>query len=127
MIQQISDAELEIMKSIWANEGPALFAYLMEELAAKGKTWQKNTLITLLGRLITKGYLKAKKSGRKNEYTALISEAEYQTAQTRCFLDRIYEGSAKGLVSNLIQSELLTDGEYDELKKLLEGGRRGDE
>lgn len=123
MIQQISDAELEIMKIIWANSGPALFAGLMEELAAKGKAWQKNTLITLLGRLIAKGYLKAKKTGRKNEYTPLISEAEYQTAQTRYFLDRIYEGSAKGLVSNLIQSELLTDREYDELKRLLEGGR----
>lgn len=123
MIQQISDAELEIMKIIWANEGPALFAPLMEELAAKGITWQKNTLITLLSRLSAKGYLKAKKTGRKNEYTALITEMEYQTAQTKCFLDRIYEGSAKGLVSTLIQSDLLADEEYDQLKKLLEGGK----
>ena len=123
MVQQISDAELEIMKIIWANEGPTYFAQLMEELAAKGKTWQKNTLITLLGRLISKGYLKAKKTGRRNEYTALVSETEYQTAQTRYFLDRIFEGSAKGLVSNLIQSELLADEEYEELKHLLEGGK----
>jgi predicted transcriptional regulator len=124
MGQQISDAELEIMKVIWAKEdGPALFAYLTDELAARGKPWQKNTLITLLNRLVNKGFLWARKTGRRNEYTALVSENEYQTAQTRRFLDKIYEGSAKGLVSNLIQGDLLPDEEYEELKRLLEKGR----
>ena len=65
----------------------------------------------------------AKKIGRRNEYTPLVSEEEYQTAQTKTFLDKIYEGSAKGLVSNLIMGDLLTDVEYEELKKLLEKGR----
>lgn len=127
MEQQISDAELEIMKIIWANGGPTLFACIMEELAVKGKTWQKNTVIMLLSRLMDKGYLKAKKTGRRNEYTALVSESEYQTAQTRNLLNKVYEGNAKGLVSTLIQSDLLTDEEYGELKAMLEGGNRTDE
>ena len=89
MLQQISDAELEIMKVVWAkNKEPSLFAELTDELAAKGRPWQKNTLITLLNRLVNKGFLKAKKIGRRNEYTPLVSEAEYQTAQTKHFLDR---------------------------------------
>lgn len=121
MIEPLSDAELEIMKIIWVKEGPTLFAYLLNELTAIGKTWQKNTLITLLSRLINKGYLKAKKIGRRNEYTAIISKTEYQTAQTKILLNKVYEGSVKGLVSNLIQSDLLTDDEYDDLKKLLGG------
>jgi len=124
MVQQISDAELEIMKVVWANgEEPTLFAYLTDELTAKGKSWQKNTLITLLNRLVNKGFLKAKKIGRRNEYTALVSEKEYQTAQTKNFLDKIYEGSAKGLVSNLILGDLLADEEYEDLKRLLEKGK----
>ena len=127
MEQQISDAELEIMKIIWANGGPALFASIMEELAVKGKTWQKNTVIMLLSRLMDKGYLKAKKTGRRNEYTALVSESEYQTAQTRNLLNKVYEGNAKGLVSTLILSDLLTDEEYRELRAMLEGGNRADE
>ena len=90
-MQKISDAELEIMKIIWANqEKSTLFSYLMDKLADKGKPWQKNTLITLLRRLINKGFLKAKKMGRRNEYTPLISEFEYQTAQTQNFLKKIY-------------------------------------
>jgi Predicted transcriptional regulator len=124
MPQQISDAELEIMKIIWSNpQEVTLFPYIMEGLTAKGKPCQKNTLIVLLSRLINKGYLSAKKIGRRNEYTALISESQYQTEQTKTFLGRIYEGNAKGLVSNLISGDLLTDEEYEDLKKMLEKGR----
>ena len=124
MVQQISDAELEIMKIVWGNtEEVTLFPYIMEGLAARGKPCQKNTLIVLLSRLMNKGFLSARKIGRRNEYTALVSEKEYQTAQTKNFLDRIYEGSAKGLVCNLIMGDLLADEEYEELKGLLEKGK----
>ena len=124
MAQQISDAELEIMKIIWGTpETVTWFSDIMDGLAAKGKPCQKNTLIVLLSRLMNKGFLRARKTGRRNEYTALISETEYQTAQTKNFLDKIYEGNVKGLVSNLIMGDLLTGEEYEELKKLLENGR----
>ncbi len=124
MVQKISDAELEIMKIVWANPADVtLFPFIMDKLAAKGKPCQKNTLIVLLSRLMNKGFLSAKKIGRRNEYTTLISEAEYQIAQTKNFLQKIYEGSAKGLVSTLISSDLLTGNEYEELKQLLEKGK----
>lgn len=124
MIQKISDAELEIMKIIWGNtEEITLFSYILDSLEEQGRPCQKNTLIVLLSRLVNKGYLNARKTGRKNEYTPLVSETEYQTAQTQHFLDKIYAGSIKGLVSNLIAGDLLTDEEYEELKKLLEGGK----
>lgn len=123
MVQPLSDAELEIMKIVWGNpEEVTLFPYIMEGLAARGRPCQKNTLIVLLSRLMNKGFLSARKIGRRNEYTTLIAEADYQTAQTRTFLDKIYEGSVKGLVSNLITGDLLTDEEYEDLKKLLEKG-----
>ena len=124
LVQQISDAELEIMKIVWGNpEDVTLFPYIMDRLAARGKPCQKNTLIVLLSRLMNKGFLSAKKIGRRNEYTTLVSEAEYQTVQTKNFLDKIYEGSAKGLVSNLIMGDMLADEEYEELKRLLEKGK----
>ena len=124
MLQQLSDAELEIMKIVWGNpDEVTMFPYIMDGLAARGKPCQKNTLIVLLSRLMNKGFLNAKKIGRRNEYTTLMSDTEYQTAQTKSFLDKIYEGNVKGLVSNLISGDLLTDGEYAELKKILERGR----
>ena len=125
MIQQISDAELEIMKVIWGNAGEVvLFPCIMEGLAERGRPCQKNTLTVLLSRLIGKGFLSARKIGRRNEYTVLISETEYQTAQTKNFMDKIYEGSVRGLISNLILGDLLSDEEYEELKILLEKGKK---
>ncbi len=124
MVQQLSDAELEIMKVVWGNpEEVTLFPFIMDGLAARGKPCQKNTLIVLLSRLMNKGFLRAKKIGRRNEYTTLVSETEYQAAQTKNFLNKIYEGNAKGLVSNLILGDLLTGEEYEELKGLLEKGK----
>jgi predicted transcriptional regulator len=124
MLQQLSDAELEIMKIVWENPSKVtLFPCIMEGLAARGKPCQKNTLIVLLSRLMNKGYLNAQKIGRRNEYTTLISETEYQTAQTKNFVNKIYEGNVNDLVCNLISGDLLSEEEYLELKKLLEKGR----
>lgn len=121
MIAQVSDSELELMKIIWLEGGKALYARIMDVLAETGSHWQKNTVITLLSRLVEKGLLRTNKIGRRNEYTAVVSEADYQAAQTQNFLDKLYEGDAKGLVSTLIQREMLTSDDYEDLKKFWEG------
>lgn len=122
MIQQVSDFELELMKTIWGNGGSALYAEIVQALEAKGTPATKNTIISLLSRLIKKGYLSSKKVGRQNTYTALVSETEYQEAQTETFLNKVYEGSAEGLISTLIQKNLISSDDYEKLKKHWEGG-----
>ncbi len=125
-MQPISEAELDIMRIVWGNQGSTFFSYIMRELETKEKTWQKNTVITLLARLMDKGYLKAKKTGRRNEYTPLVSEADYQSLQTRNFIEKIYEGSVGGLISNLIRGDLLKEDEYESLRNLLERGEKNE-
>lgn len=122
MVAQVSDSELALMKIIWAEGGKALYARIMEQLAAAGNRWQKNTVITLLSRLVDKGLLKTNKIGRRNEYTALVTETDYQAAQTKDLLDKLYEGDAKGLISTLIEKEMLTPKDYEELKAFWERG-----
>lgn len=117
-MQRISDSELELMKIIWAGGGTALYAQIANTLEQKGTPWTKNTIITLLSRLAEKGFLARSKIGlHRNQYTALISEAEYQTEQTEHFLTKVYEGNAKGLVSTLIQRDLLSPEDYEVLKQ----------
>lgn len=125
MVQQVSDSELELMKIIWSQGNKALYADIMGKLAESGRNWQKNTVTTLLSRLVEKGFLKTNKIGRRNEYTALVAEEDYQADQMISFLDKLYEGNAKGLVSTLIQREMLTPEDYDELKKFWENGSDG--
>lgn len=122
MIQPVSDSELELLKIIWSNGGSALYIHIMEELSKTGRTWQKNTVITLLSRLIKKGLVKTKKIGRRNEYIAIVSEENYQAAQTQTLLNKLYEGNAKGLVSTLIQKDMLSARDLEELKTFWESG-----
>lgn len=124
MVQQVSDAELELMKIIWAKGGRVLYAQIMDELAAAGSRWQKNTVITLLSRLVEKGLLKTNKIGRRNEYAALVTEADYQALQTEKLIKKFYEGNAKGLVSTLIQRDMLTAEDYEELRQFWEEGNK---
>lgn len=124
-MQQISDYELELMKIIWANGGTAFYAEIVKALEEKGTPWTKNTIITLLSRLANKGFLKASKTGFRNQYIAVVCETDYQEAQTKTLLEKLYEGSAKGLVSTLIQKDLLSSDDYDDLRKYWEGGGCG--
>jgi len=115
-MKQVSDYELELMKVIWAKEGTALYAGIVAGLEEKGISLTKNTILSLLSRLIDKGILKINKMGRRNIYTAIVSENEYQTDQTVRFLDKIYEGNTKGLVSTLIAKNLLSQNDYKDLQ-----------
>ena len=121
-MQQISDYELELMKIIWANSGTALYAEISKGLEEKGTPWTKNTIITLSSRLIEKGFLKTSKIGRKNEYKAIISAEAYQSSQAQSFIDKIYEGNAKGLVATLIEKNLLSPEDLEQLKSYWNGG-----
>ncbi|MDE7267380.1 MAG: BlaI/MecI/CopY family transcriptional regulator [Lachnospiraceae bacterium] len=116
-MQQISESELVLMKIIWKNGGTALYSYVMEELEKEQNEWKKNTVLTLLSRLIEKQFLKTKKIGRRNEYVAVVTEQEYQTMQTHSFLDKVYGGDVKHLVSALLQQDMLSADELKEIER----------
>ena len=120
MLQQISSSELVLMKIIWKKGGSALFSYIMEELEMTGSEWNKNTVLTLLSRLSSKKYLKTRKIGRRNEYIALVKEQEYQAEQTCNFVDKIYSGNVKGLVSTLLQHDIISADELKEIERFWE-------
>ncbi len=116
MAQQISESELILMKIIWKNGGTALYSHIMEELEKDKNEWKNNTVLTLLSRLVEKKFLKIKKIGRRNEYTATVTEAEYQAMQTHRFLDKVYGGNVKNLVSTLLRQDILSAEELKEIE-----------
>lgn len=123
-MQQISESELVLMKIIWKNGGIALYSYIMEELEKDWNEWKKNTVLTLLSRLVEKNFLKTGKIGRRNEYRAVVAEQEFQANQTRNFLDKVYEGNVGGLVSTLLQQDILSEAELKEIEAFWERRRQ---
>lgn len=124
MPQQISESELVLMNIIWKNGGTALYSFIMEELEKEKNEWKKNTVLTLLSRLIDKKFLKTNKIGRRNEYAALVTQQEYQAMQTHSFLDRIYGGNVKNLVSTLLQEDIISSGDLKEIEEFWMGQKQ---
>src|SRR5262249_46132258 len=60
-VPPVSDAELEVMKALWAG-GPGTVRELEARLRRKRRKWAYNTILTLLTRLREKGYVSADKS-----------------------------------------------------------------
>ena len=57
-MQQISESELILMKIIWDHGGTALYSTIMDTLEQFHNDWKKNTVLTLLSRLVYDGNVK---------------------------------------------------------------------
>ena len=119
---QVSDSELILMQLIWEKGGTALFAEIIDAVGQKNLEWKYNTVLTFLSRLVDKGFLSTNKIGRRNEYRAAVSEQEYHAAQTKMFVDKVYDGNVVELVSTLIAGGLVSEREQEELRKLWKDG-----
>ncbi|MEL7130583.1 MAG: BlaI/MecI/CopY family transcriptional regulator [Pseudomonadota bacterium] len=114
---QISKAELEIMKVLWANDG--LGASEVHEALAESQDWTSRTVKTLLSRLVDKGALTTEQDGRRYLYKTALKEGDYKTRAARQFIDRMFSGRAAPLIAHLADGRGLTDDDIADLEKLL--------
>ena len=117
-LRRLPDAELDVMQALWDCEIPA------ERGALEGKLLGRHpmaptTLLTLLGRLAEKGWVKIEKRGRLSVYTPLISRKDYLASESRSFVDKLCGGSVSELAAALSGGGLTKD-ELKELRALLE-------
>ena len=71
--KKLSEAELDIMLAIWQAKPPVKRSYLDEQMRA-AHNWAETTILTLLAKLVEKGYLSVERQGRHNLYRPLVSE-----------------------------------------------------
>lgn len=119
---KVSDSEWQVMKVIWA-EHPATANDVIESLSST-TTWKPKTIMTLLNRLTKKGALGYEKRGRAYHYYPLVEEAECVKAESLTFLQRVYGGALKPMLANFLEEAELSDQEIEELKTLLDQGRK---
>lgn len=112
--EKLTNAEFELMESIWQTPEPICSTSIMEHLD-NGKDWKVTTVLTLLGKLVEKGYIQGEKQGRAYYYQILVSREEYLQAETSHFLDRLYQGSLKNMVAMLYENQGLSQKDIDEL------------
>lgn len=113
---KISEAEMEVLRALWAAEDWASISEVCRRLENRG--WKYKTVGTFLLRLQEKGAVESRKEGKVNLYRPLFSEEEYKHAETEQFLREVHSGSMKSLLAALcggpVSEELL-----DELERRL--------
>jgi BlaI family transcriptional regulator, penicillinase repressor len=116
---KISEAELEVLKTLWA-KSPLTANEVIQELEQHAD-WKPKTIRTLLNRLVQKGAAAFKQEqGKVYAYFPVVCEEDYLQVETKSFLQRLYGGALKPLIVNFLREEKLTREEIDELKRILD-------
>ena len=115
----ITDSEWSIMKVLWKKQ-----PLTSTQIATQTKS-HPQTIKTFLSRLVKKKAIGYEKTGRSFYYRTLFSEKECQRHESRSFLDRVFGGSLRPMISHLVEDESLSQKEIQELKALLNKTSRG--
>ena len=112
----LTDAEQQIMELIW--EKDELSATEIRNLLPKKLARQ--TVQTVMTRLVEKGWVTHRSIGRTFVYKAAVERGESLSQRVMELIDSAFDGSADELMLNLIEHRGLTKAEATRIRKLLD-------
>jgi BlaI family transcriptional regulator, penicillinase repressor len=118
--EQMTPLELEIMQVLW-DTGPATVQQVQKELKRELAYTTVQTMLTVLHR---KNKVKRTLKDKAYIYKPAVSRTKFTGHAVREFIDRLFGGSAEGLVINLLQEKHLTREKLAELHTLIEKEER---
>jgi BlaI family penicillinase repressor len=121
---RISDTEWEVMRVIW-NRHPITASEVIRELAARDPSWHPKTVRTLLNRLVHKKALGYEQRGRAYLYSPRVNEEQSVATESESFLDRVFGGALKPMLSHFVEKRRLSKQELEELRQLLQEAGSG--
>lgn len=117
-MQRLPDAEFEVMKAVWNTSPPISVNMVVNKLNGE-KAWKVQTVISLMLRLIERGFLETKKNGKDRVYFPLISKEEYLKAETDAFVRQYHDNSVFSVFNSLYNVREISEDEIAELLKLI--------
>ena len=114
---KISEAEWEIMKVLWESS-PVTANDIVKKLSGKSN-WKRETIRTLINRLVQKKALAFEKKGRQYHYYPLFTEDECVKAETKSFLKRFGKSSVEPMLAAFVEEENLSAERIGRLRQIL--------
>ena len=115
---RISEAEWEVMKVLWKTS-PMTANDIVRELT--GKTpWKRETIRTLINRLVRKKALDFEKKGRQYHFFPLVTKADCIRAETKTFLRRFHGGSIEPMLAAFVEEGQLSPKKIARLRQILD-------
>ena len=112
---KLSDAEMEVMQTIWGLAEPVTVSQLLSIFNSKG--WKTSTMSTMLGRIISKGFLQKQMQGKTNYYKVVATLTDYQKQEGRSIISSLYGGSIKNFVAAFVEGGNMTAEDVNELRE----------
>ena len=122
---KLGRVQLLIMQVLW-DKGHATAREITDALSV-GEPIAHSTVQTLLRGLEEKGSVSHKADGRTFIFFPLVDEHKFKQSATRDLVERVFGGSAASLVAHLLKHEEVSREEIDEIRKLIQRGRRNKE
>jgi BlaI family transcriptional regulator, penicillinase repressor len=115
---KLGRVQTQIMQVLW-DRGEATAREITEELN-RSSPIAHSTVQTLLRGLLEKQAVSFKEQGRTFVFRATVASDNVRKSATKDFIGRVFNGSAKELVSYLLKNEKLSAREMDEIKALIQ-------
>lgn len=113
----LSDGEWSIMNELW-EDSPRTITQLTAALK-QSTGWSKHTIITMLGRMESKGAVRHEEGIKAKQYYPAVERTETALGETESFLEKVYAGSLGLMVNTMVQKNSLSKEELDELYTIL--------
>ena len=120
---KLTASEWNVLSCLW-ERSPQTVMELVAELSRR-VGWAKSTTVTTVRRMEEKGLLHWKQAGKAKAYSPAVEREQAVTAETRSFLDRVYQGSVGLMMSAMAQRQELTAEEIAQLRAILDEAGEG--
>lgn len=115
----VSPTELEVLKVLWERDR-ATVRELHLELGERGRSWAYTTVLTLLQRLESKGYVASEKEGIALVFRPAVSRDRLLRHRLRELAAELTGGAASPLLHALVEQERFTRDEIEGFRRLLD-------
>ena len=115
----ISEAEREVMKTLW-ELGRATVREIRQHLEAGGTAWAHTTVNTLLSRMEQKGLVERDSSGFAHVYTPAASRQDLVQQRLVDLADEYCDGQSVPLMLALVENQKFTESEIEQFRQLVD-------
>lgn len=121
----LSEAEREVIRALWEH-GPATVRQTLGVLGDRGRVWAYTTVLTLLQRLLAKGYVASEPAptGAAHVFRATVSRNELLERRLQDTANELCDGSTVPLVLALVQGNHFSAEDLARLRRLIDEAAR---
>lgn len=117
---QPTEVELQILRILWELGPSTVRAVHERRVREEGRDTGYATSVKMLAVMFEKGLVKRDDSIRPLKYRAAVTQRSTQQRMADDLIQKLYDGSAKSLVMQILSSQKASDEDLEEIHRLIQ-------